>query len=187
MVLPIIRNRADGRRVVSDPNHNRHNRKGGADTAMFKNPKPRLTVFRKEPLLRAIATYGVSPVGLGIGFFFLVPVTLSIWAALAEPAKVAPDYVSYFDNISWSISMTFLFPFLFSLTLKYCQEIPNLFAFLLQKADESDGDHAAVNEFYVWLDRRFNSYSVSGVALAISISLRAHAPCGRACRSRTGG
>jgi hypothetical protein len=137
----------------------------------MNDPNPRLTVFRREPLLCAISAARVSPVGLGIGFFFSVSLTLSVWAALAEPSKVAPDYVSYFSNISWSISMIFLFPFMVSLTLKYYQEIPNLFEFLLRKADQSDADRAAVDGFYSWLDQRFNSYWVSGSALALSISL----------------
>jgi hypothetical protein len=141
---------------------------------MFKDsPNPRLTVFRREPLLRAISAVGVSPVGLGIGFFFSTSLTLSVWAALAEPSKVKPDYVSYFANISWSISMIFLFPFMVSLTLKYYQEIPNLFEFLLRKTDqgESDTDNTDRDKFYSWLDHRFNSYWVSGSALALSISL----------------
>lgn len=81
--------------------------------------------------MRAIAATGVSPVGLGIGFFLSVSLPLSVWASLLEPLKVEAGYVSYFDNISWSISMVFLFPFVVSLTLKYYLEIPILFEFLL--------------------------------------------------------
>jgi len=135
---------------------------------MSRHPHPRLTVFRKEPLMRAIAATGVSPVGLGIGFFLSVSLTLSVWASLSEPLKVGPSYVSYFDNISWSISMVFLFPFVVSLTLKYYLEIPILFDFILHKTDQS---HKNLYEFYTWLDRRFNSYWVSGAALALAIGL----------------
>ena len=135
---------------------------------MSRHPHPRLTVFRKEPLIRAIAATGVSPVGLGIGFFLSVSLTLSVWASLSEPPKVEASYVSYFDNISWSISMVFLFPFVVSLTLKYYLEIPILFDFILQKTDQT---HKNLDEFYTWLDRRFNSYWVSGAALALTIGL----------------
>jgi hypothetical protein len=135
---------------------------------MCRHPHPRLTVFRKEPLMRAIAATGVSPVGLGIGFFLSVSLPLSVWASLLEPLKVEAGYVSYFDNISWSISMVFLFPFVVSLTLKYYLEIPILFEFLLQKTDQS---HKHLDEFYTWLDRRFNSYWVSSAALALTIGL----------------
>ena len=135
---------------------------------MSKHPHPRLTVFRKEPLIRAIAATGVSPVGLGIGFFLSVSLTLSVWASLSEPPKVEASYVSYFDNISWSISMVFLFPFVVSLTLKYYLEIPILFDFILQKTDQT---HKNLDEFHTWLDRRFNSYWVSGAALALTIGL----------------
>jgi hypothetical protein len=135
---------------------------------MCRHPHPRLTVFRKEPLMRAIAATGVSPVGLGIGFFLSVSLPLSVWASLSESLKVEAGYVSYFDNISWSISMVFLFPFVVSLTLKYYLEIPILFEFLLQKTDQS---HKHLDEFYTWLDRRFNSYWVSSAALALTIGL----------------
>jgi hypothetical protein len=135
---------------------------------MCRHPHPRLTVFRKEPLMRAIAATGVSPVGLGIGFFLSVSLPLSVWASLLEPLKVEAGYVSYFDNISWSISMIFLFPFVVSFTLKYYLEIPILFEFLLQKTDQG---HKHLDEFYTWLDRRFNSYWVSSVALALTIGL----------------
>jgi hypothetical protein len=64
--------------------------------------------------MRAIAATGVSPVGLGIGFFLSVSLPLSVWASLLEPLKVEAGYVSYFDNISWSISIIFLFPFVVS-------------------------------------------------------------------------
>jgi hypothetical protein len=135
---------------------------------MCRHTHLRLTVFRKEPLMRAIAATGVSPVGLGIGFFLSVSLPLSVWASLLEPLKVEAGYVSYFDNISWSISMVFLFPFVVSLTLKYYLEIPILFEFLLQKTDQS---HKHLDEFYTWLDRRFNSYWVSSAALALTIGL----------------
>jgi hypothetical protein len=135
---------------------------------MSSYPHPRLTVFRKEPMMRAIAATGVSPVGLGIAFFLSVSLTLSIWASLSESEKVEPSYVSYFDNISWSISIFFLFPFVASLTLKYYVEIPLLFDFILQKTDRC---HENPEKFYAWMDRRFNSYWVSGAALALAISL----------------
>ena len=64
--------------------------------------------------------------------------------------------------------MVFLFPFVVSLTLKYYLEIPILFEFLLQKTDQS---HKHLDEFYTWLDRRFNSYWVSSAALALTIGL----------------
>src|SRR5690242_8726550 len=132
---------------------------------------PRLTVFRKEPLIRAIATTGVSPVGLGIGFFLCISLTLSVWASLSEPTGVKPSYISYFDNISWSISVIFIFPFVVSLTFKYYLEIPILFSFLLQRTDQSHKNCTSLEEFYIWLDRRFNSYWVSGAALILTIGL----------------
>ena len=121
--------------------------------------------------MRAIAATGVSPVGLGIGFFLTVSLTLSVWASLSEPPAVEAGYVSFFDNISWSISMIFLFPFVVSLTLKYYLQIPKLFAFLLAQTTQSHENQAGLDEFYTWLDRRFNSYWVTGAALVVTIGL----------------
>src|SRR4029077_4448693 len=132
---------------------------------MSELPQPRLMVFRKEPLMRAIAAMGVSPVPLGIWFFFVVSLTLSVWAKLSEPPpQEGVRYLSFFDNISWSISMIYLFPFVASLTLKYYLEIPNLFTFLLDQASHDHANQSRLDEFYVWLDRRFNSYWVTAGA-----------------------
>jgi len=139
---------------------------------MSKLLQPRLIVFRKEPLMRAIAATGVSPVTLGIWFFISVSLTLSVWAQLSEPPPQAgARYLSFFDNISWSISIIYLFPFVVSLTLKYYLEIPNLFAFLLDQTTQNHGNQTGLDEFYAWLDRRFNSYWVPGGAMALTICL----------------
>src|SRR5436190_519464 len=134
---------------------------------MSKLPQPRLIVFRKEPLMRAIAATGVSPVQLGIWFFFSVSLTLSVWAALS-PAEAGLSFVT---NVSWSISIIFVFPFVVSLTLKYYLEIPNLFAVLLDQATQSHENQTGLDEFYAWLDRRFNCYWVTGIALVLTIVL----------------
>lgn len=121
--------------------------------------------------MRTIAATGVSPVRLGIVFFLSVSLPLSIWASLAEPPMAELDHVSFFDNISWSISIIFLFPFVVSLTLKYYQEIPNLFEFLLKQTTPIHENQAGLDDFYSWLDRHFNSYWVTGAALGLTISL----------------
>ena len=104
--------------------------------------------------MRAIAATGVSPVQLGIWFFFSVSLTLSVWAALS-PVEAG---LSFVKNVSWSISMIFIFPFVVSLTLKYYLEIPNLFEFLLDQTTQSHENQTGLDEFYAWLDRRFNCY-----------------------------
>jgi hypothetical protein len=139
---------------------------------MSKLPQPRLVVFRKEPLMRAIAAMGASPVTLGIWFFISVSLPLCIWATLSEPPpQEGARYLSFFDNISWSISMIYLFPFVVSLTLKYYLEIPNLFAFLLDRTTQNHENQTGLDEFYAWLDRRFDTYWVTGGALALTIGL----------------
>ena len=77
----------------------------------------------------------------------------------------------FFDNISWSISMIFLFPFLVSLTLKYYHEIHKLFEFLQKQITQDHNNQGDLDEFYTWLDRRFNSYWVTGITLGLTIGL----------------
>lgn len=121
--------------------------------------------------MRVIVATGLTPIGLGIAFFLFVSLTLSIWANLSGQPKAEPDYVSFFENISWSISIIFLFPFLVSLTLKYYQEIPSLFEYLQKHTALSAENQPDLDEFYDWLDRRFNSYWVTGGALGLTIGL----------------
>jgi hypothetical protein len=151
------------------------------------------SVYSKEPLMRAIASTGVTPVGLGIGFFVAISLTLSLWAGLFE-RFAAPEtyancvlnvgecrlaewrcvtYVSYFANISWSASMLFLFPFVVGLGFKYCVEIPGLFRYLFKEITLTKDGAPEVKDFYRWLDRRFNSYRVSGAILALTLGLNA--------------
>ena len=147
-------------------------------------------VYSKEPLMRAIASTGLTPVGLGISFFLLVSLTLSLWGGFFEApetsgncvSQVGPcsieewrciKYVSYFANISWSISILFLFPFVVALGYKYCREIPRLFQYLFQEIAQCGIGDKRVEDFYRWLDRRFNSYWVSGAILFITVALNA--------------
>jgi len=151
------------------------------------------SVYSKEPLMRAIASTGITPVGLGICFFVCVSLTLSIWGGLFD-AFAAPEthagcvstvggcrlaeghcvkYVSYFANISWSASILFLFPFVVALGFKYCREIPRLFQYLFKEMTLTDDDAPEVRAFYRWLDRWFNNYGVLVAIIALTLALNA--------------
>lgn len=121
--------------------------------------------------MRSIASTGISPTGLGIAFLFCVAMPLTIWASLMEAPPVNDPYQSYFDNISWSISMVLLFPCVVALTFKYYQEIPELFSHLLETASGDPERQSQVDEFYVWLNRRFDSYWVTGIATTVTVGL----------------
>jgi hypothetical protein len=72
----------------------------------------------------------ISPFKLAVGFFVAVPFFFTVWSLVKEYAKwedLPFGYLTYIDNISWSLSMFYLFPFILALTLVYYRAIPDLF------------------------------------------------------------
>lgn len=112
-----------------------------------------------EPLTRKVISLGITPSKLCLYFFF-VPITLSLWGAWDAWAfdksliDGSDGWVTYFENISWSISMFLIFPFLVGRTPYFYQEIPKLFNHLLEKViNPKDED---IESFNKWLSKRFN-------------------------------
>jgi len=115
-----------------------------------------LKLYRNEPLLKFFCWCGFTPLTLGIRFLCYISLTLCAGAALSElNIEKTGDYLSYFSNISWSVSLVYLFPFIVALTLKYYQEIPKLFDYLIKKTGRSEND-AEIIAFRAWLDKKFN-------------------------------
>ncbi|MGB5584534.1 MAG: hypothetical protein WBO93_13185, partial [Gammaproteobacteria bacterium] len=75
----------------------------------------KLSLWDKEPLMRLLAKR-LTPASLGIYFFVCVSLPLCILAYAFHRG--------FFENISWSITVVFLFPFLAWLGFKYYEEIP---------------------------------------------------------------
>jgi hypothetical protein len=118
-------------------------------------------LWEKEPLMRLLAGK-FTPASLGIWFFICISMSLCIAANLFQP--------EFFDNISWSISIVFLFPFLFGFSYKYYQEIPKLFDHLFDDIVLSGSDNRK-SEFYKWLDVRVNNYAVTILIFIFSLSI----------------
>ncbi|MGB5518983.1 MAG: hypothetical protein WBO73_11040 [Gammaproteobacteria bacterium] len=83
----------------------------------------KLSLWDKEPLMRLLAKR-LTPASLGIYFFVCVSLPLCILAYAFHRG--------FFENISWSITVVFLFPFLAWLGFKYYEEIPKLFDHLFE-------------------------------------------------------
>lgn len=140
---------------------------------MSEHAQPAFNVYRKDPLMRAIASTGISPVLLGVAFFFCISLTLSIWGFRFKPAVVPELYLPFLYNISWSISIIFLFPLVMALSLKYALEIPLLFEFLFDKFTHIPEGAKETDDYYRWLDARFNSYWTSGLIFVLTLVLNA--------------
>jgi hypothetical protein len=121
----------------------------------------KLSLCDKEPLMKLLAKK-LTPVSLGMSFFVCVSLPLCIMAYKYQRG--------FFDNISWSIPVVFLFPFLAVLGFKHYQEIPKLFDHLLEDIVENAPIEKKM-DFYNWLDARFNNYISTTLILVLSLSL----------------
>ena len=132
-------------------------------------------VYETEPLMLAVRWLRLAPVTLGIAFFLIVSLPLCILAVFSPkpPPEVSGDYLSFFENISWSLSMLYLFPFLVGLTLKYYEEIPKLFTYLVEEIVTGTEHQDSLERYSLWLRRRFNHWSVPVLCLAITLTLNA--------------
>ena len=134
----------------------------------------KLIVYRNEPLLHSLTKFGFNPIQLGVGFFLLVTVPLTIWA-IAFDASVDIEnsgYVSYLENVSWSLSLIYIFPFIIGLTQKYYNKIPSLFDCLIKNTIKPPNE-AALTEFRVRVDRRFNHYAPQVTIITVTLILNA--------------
>lgn len=127
-------------------------------------------VYETEPLIRAVASFKwITPVRLGILFFLLVSLSLSLWAFLAGGENSA-EYITYLENISWSVSLLYLFPFIIGLTLRFYQGIPDLFEYLFENTLQ-EKQPQEIARFKKWLGDRFNGCLHPIVCLGITFGL----------------
>lgn len=96
-----------------------------------KPEKQQDTIYKNEIILsQLVKECKANPYTLGIGFFVAVPLFLTVWSIVNEYANSEHrsfSYITYIENISWSFSMFYLFPFILALTLAYYRAIPDLF------------------------------------------------------------
>lgn len=129
-------------------------------------------VYETEPIMRLITSFSfMTPVRLGIVFFFMISLTLAGWGAVAQ-SRIgnSAHYITYFENISWSVSLLYLFPFIVGLTLKFYEEIPRLFDYLLEERVEATND-ALIEAFRTWLNKRFNGCIHPLVLFVVTLGL----------------
>ena len=121
----------------------------------------KLVVWEKEPLMRLLASK-FNPVSLGIWFFVCISLPMCILASLFQP--------TFFINVSWSITIVFLMPFLIGLGFRYYQAIPELFDHLFDNALEN-APRGRQTDFYNWLNSRFNRYAWTILIFVLTLSL----------------
>ncbi len=123
---------------------------------MGENGKFQFALYEREPLLGILGLGKVSPGALSVGFWGVVSLPLCVWATLSEPpTPPSLQYVSFFENISWSLSIIVLFPLIVGLSLTFYREVPSLFAALFDNVVENATDQEK-RDFSNWLRRQFN-------------------------------
>jgi hypothetical protein len=131
----------------------------------------KIVVYKNEPLMCLITrSRYANPLSLGVSFFVFVSLPLTLWAVLSQPDPAnGEDFVTFLENISWSVSVIYLFPFIMALTLKYYQSIPKLFEYLFSKLQHTD--ERRVEAFRKLLNKKFNAKSPPIVILLITVAL----------------
>jgi len=156
---------------------------------MEKSKQSEFSICHNDPLVRLFARYKIGPITLSAIFLTLAAI-FTIWTWYGYPGlKGDPKYLTYAENISWFLSLIFIFPFVLGLTYKYYLDIPRATQAAYSKLDKKPSqakfntfwenaftriDHPGIvylvivlaafaNEAYfvsIYLDERVNSWMV---------------------------
>lgn len=142
-------------------------------SVMNRKSRSDFTIFDREPLMRALINLSGTPVRLGIGSFIVLSLVLCLWAGLKPVPVDAKNYLTFFESISWSLSVLFIFPIGIPLILIFYQIVPPLFDHLICEAEAAGSDPKLLDSYLAALKRRFDSYSLSSAFFATSLILNA--------------
>jgi len=133
-------------------------------------------IFQNEIILNWLVRWKANPVTLGIGFFFLVPFPMTFWSFVSERVyltDISSNHISFIENISWSFSTFYLFPFIIALSLVYYKAIPDLFFNKLigKVAIPVSNDTAFLEEYKKEFYGQFNQWWIPVSAIVIVVTL----------------
>ena len=79
----------------------------------------------------------ISPLQFGLSFLILVGIPFSLWSLYADHAylsglieKDRESYITYIQNVSWSLSLLVIFPLFLGLSLHFYNTYPRVFQYL---------------------------------------------------------
>jgi hypothetical protein len=135
---------------------------------------PEFSLYAREPLMRLVVRLGVTPATLGVAFFVVVAVPLSL-AGYSQDNTINTDdrFLTFFENISWSISILYLFPFVVALTLKFYQRVPELFRTLLKDGLDKPIPEPEIDAFLQRIKARADHVIAIIVILLLTAGLNA--------------
>lgn len=132
-------------------------------------------VLRHEPILRAITPVRFSPLVLFMLFLLMVSLPFTASVLLFEAGHRDADYLSFFDNLSWPISILFLFPIIFATATKLYRKLPALLSSLAGLVDNEPAAEKAyddhVRAFENKSNNRFLAYFLLSATCTFNIAI----------------
>lgn len=126
-----------------------------------------IIVCSGEPLIKFLSSFNIPPYRFGLYFFIVISFTLSLAGASCKPNPHQNNFHCYFENISWSLSILFIFPFIVGLTSKYYQKIQLLLNGLTEVPSQEK--MAQAKGFIRKINCLFNNYYAPVIILIITI------------------
>ena len=123
------------------------------------------SVCANDPLIRLFARYDLGPVWLSVGFLILAALfTAWLWYCYPELNEFN-KYLTYTENVSWFLSLIFIFPFVLGLIYKYYLDIPQATVNTYEKL----GDDAAVANFAAYWSDKFKKIDHPGIVVLVIV------------------
>lgn len=114
---------------------------------------------------------GISPLQFGLSFLILVAMPLTLWSLIAD--QDSSSYVSYIQNVSWSLSMLVIFPLFLGLTLYFYNSYPGVLQHLYDTT-ATVPDNAIFNNLCSKIDRSLNHKMMPFAAFLVAASFTAY-------------
>ena len=120
---------------------------------------------------------GISPLQFGLSFLILVGIPLTLWSLHADknmPAEVEGVlYVTYLQNVSWSLSLLVIFPLFLGLSLHFYNIYPGVLQYLYNTTATAP-DKAIFYNLCKKIDRSVNHKVIPFAAFLVSILFSAY-------------
>jgi len=134
-----------------------------------RNNAGNFVIYKNEPVIRLLFSIKSSPVWIGFLFFVFISLPLTLAGMLTPVNSTNSNYIEFYQNISWSISINIIFPIVAGLTAKYYIEVPKLFQELLTiPSDSCKFDRI---RFIEKMDKLFNNPLLPIIIFLITLAL----------------
>ena len=114
---------------------------------------------------------GISPLQFGLSFLILVAIPLTLWSLYADQNMSTHVhgvlYVTYLQNVSWSLSLLVIFPLFLGLSLHFYNTYPGVLQYLYNTT-ATDPDNAFFHNLCKKIDRSVNHKIIPFASILIA-------------------